>query len=307
MAFQIFVGLFIIIIVLFGLPYVIVWIYSKGKSTPSPKKVAFVIFLCYAFLFLGSISMAVTTPSFLQTDYSKPFSYSREILEEKDLTKARNLHELLLSTGIQDPQGFLFMDGTNTRDIVREIWVEPTEEYYLLHYKNQTFPTLLQVPTDWLNTPTTLETKFRDFLQIPQEKKGWIEVKSGVSTGHFREMVGVDIRVYDPTSDGMILIAFAYNNQTGFADFVNILYTTVDYSDHEPSPIFLEIAYVPLIQNTLGSLSFFLIPVIFVLGLVAPLSIFFVPENNLIYRLLHGKESDKENKMLGQETEKARD
>lgn len=279
-----------IILGLIGAAFLIVWIFGKGFSNPSKKRVALAAFLFYISIFGSGLSVITTPPEIVQTDYSEPFSYSREILKEKDVQRSEALHTLLVSVGMNDPQGFIFQDTPRIKDKTRNIWVQPSTDYYLLHYEEKVVPSLVQVPIEWIATDKVLEQKAIEFLQVPQENSSLVEASVQRSTGHFSDMLELVIKVYDPNSEDMVLIALAYNEETGFAQFVNIVYTTINYSYDKPSLVYMEVAYYPFVENFIFGAAIFVSMAAFALAIVVPIAIFASMEGSLFHKLLNGNE-----------------
>ncbi len=271
------------LMVLLLFPFLVFWGIKRQRSRPSRGKIALVLFMVYTFFFGISLQFMVNPP--VKVNYSTPFDYERVVLKEKDLQTSENLHDKMIKMGMNDPQGFIFVDKPGTGEIRRKIWLESTESFYKLHYGNSTVSTLLQVHLGWLKDVDTLRGKFDEFLNVSQGNESYVNIV--VNQLDDGKTIRVSIKIRDPESDGMVWIVFDYGKK-GIAS-VSIIYATNDYSFDKPSKVYLEVSY-SIIQDEIIDLGSFVgIVTSFCLAIGLPIVIHSAPKNSYIGRIFENE------------------
>ncbi len=211
------------------------------------------------------------------TDFSQPFPYMYMQLSSKtqNITRAAELHAMVISLGIRDPFGFFFNDFPNTSIPYRRmISIIPYSEltdtndafpnasnmpYYYVKTKTVIAPTLLMVPKSLLlekNLPLLKHYIFT-FLNIPKNAESRVQIsayKESDATG--AKWIEAWITFLDNQSSDAVKLVINYNLLTGFGS-TNVIYTTRHYVTDKPSTIYLESVY-QLLEAEIHSVGFFL-------------------------------------------------
>ncbi len=295
---SILLGMGLFLLIDFVILFLVRQLSTKVWKTSRRAKAAAMIFL----LFGGMTALSANTFLFPPAkDYSKPFAYSYTSLGLVDnglnLTRATELHQMLIQSGIRDPLGFLFQDFPRLNTPERTIRILPANPYYLVEYKKQgsstqvptqgsvQVPTLIQVPKSWLNNLTLVKQKVREFLQIPPANASRLSLYANYSSTGNEPFVNLEILLRDVHTDGAVIIFFGYLLKTGFSYIVNVEYTTIHYDINKASMIYQEVAYQDSVAANISINSLIMSFLFGALTLILPPLFLTAPKNSQIQKV----------------------